>query len=714
MTKPTSEPAATDVINGTVITARTPVLLQRALHPDADPAGTPVFGDATWRLAAALPDRHTSGQALTWVRYPLPLRHSCKLYAFALVNVVDEAPRLPNARTGVPGIKTLTADLGYLHPFTVWLVERGIRRFGDVGQSDLDSYYNHVTDKTGVSTSWKRKAFIAVQRLHAYRRFLPEHDRLPEGPIWGGASAAELADQPAVRKTENSTLRIQPEVMQKLLSAALLVTGTIADDLLPVAQRILAMRALAHQVSAHEQRPRFQGAERNTFSLGHLRRLLCAVTTAGLALPGRRIGDQIVLDHVGFATAGWFDREFLHRNVAGREVIAASGIPIMPGLFTAAEFTQVNDRPWREGDADAPTVLELLRHVTTACFLVIAYLSGLRTGEALNLRRGCISRNPTLGMVFLSGQQMKVSGARQDRSPATIPWVVTEQVADAVSVLEAIAPGPLLFPIEAIGTRDWIVDGAVSSRRAGSLGRDIPAFMRWFDSAVAPMIGHPAIGTDAGGKIVAPRLRRTLAWHIVRRPGGTVAGATQYGHVHTRIIQSYAGRADAGFLDEITFEEFLLRAETLHEDYRRLRHGEHVSGPAADAYRARVQAAERFAGLAITSPAQAATALANPDLQIHHGALLTCVYRPATAACRDDTADGPVWSRCRLTCANAARTDRDIAQLGEHADNLRTDLAIPGIPAPLRERIRDRVAEHERALVAHDTSRPGATSECAQ
>jgi hypothetical protein len=59
-----------------------------------------------------------------------------------------------------------------------------------------------------------------------------------------------------------------------------------------------------------------------------------------------------------------------------------------------------------------------------------------------------------------------------------------------------------------------------------------------------------------------------------------------------------------------------------------------TSGPAADAYRARVGAARRFAGLTITTPAQANHALAAPDLQVHHGALLTCVYRPETAACQ--------------------------------------------------------------------------------
>jgi hypothetical protein len=126
-----------------------------------------------------------------------------------------------------------------------------------------------------------------------------------------------------------------------------------------------------------------------------------------------------------------------------------------------------------------------------------------------------------------------------------------------------------------------------------------------------------------------PRLRRTLAWHIVRRPGGTIAGATQYGHLHTQMIQGYAGGAHSGFLNDITFEQFLHRAEIIHDDSQRRERGEHVSGPAADEYRARVARASTFAGLTVTTKSQINNALSNPDLQIHHGAVVTCVFRRA-------------------------------------------------------------------------------------
>ncbi|MGQ9411193.1 MULTISPECIES: integrase [Mycolicibacterium] len=690
---------------GVQVASDTEVLLNRTLHVEGIRCR---FGDPVWDLSAAIEDRHSAGQAVHWHRFPTPYRHACKLYLFALLNIVDDAPRLDSARSLCPHVKTILGELVPLRRFTMWLVEMRLTSFGQVSAEHLDGYLRHVTETGGVSAGSKRCALQAIKRLHLYRDTVPAHCRLPAGPLWGGASARGLANYESSWGKPNTTPRIHPDVMEPLLSAALMVTNTVAADLLPAARNLLAMRHLAHQIAPDIRRARTRTVSVFETTKAQLECLLAALGRDDAALPGIRTSDTTSVDLMGLAVGGWLHHTELKRMKETPVMLAKCGLPIDVDMLRANIFSTIGTHPWRDEPVDASELVQLLRHVTTACFLVIAYLSGVRTGEALNLRRGCITRGSKLELTFMSGHQLKADDRRRDRSPATIPWVVTDETAHAVSVLEQITVSDLLFPGFELCSQDQFLFGCTRTRTPGSINADITRFIEWFNRDVCPAVSHPLIGADPQGTIQVPRLRRTLAWHIVRRPGGTIAGATQYGHLHTQMIHGYAGGADSGFLDEITFEQFLHRAETIHDDAHRLERGEHVSGPAADEYRARVARVHTFAGLTVTTKSQINSALSNPDLQIHHGAVVTCVFRRATAACLEptDSSAEPSWNRCRLGCVNAARTDRDAANLRQHVIALQRDLATPGLPAPLRERIQTRLIEHRKALTGHESSRP--------
>lgn len=564
------------------------------------------------------------------------------------------------------------------------------------------------TDASGVSAESKRSALQAIKRLHLYRDALPAHCRLPAGPLWGGASARGLAHYESSWDKPNTTPRIHPDVMEPLLSAALAVTHTVAADLLPAARNLLAMRQLAHQIAPDIRRARTRSVSVFETTKGQLECLLAALDRDDASLPGIRTGDVTSVDLMGLAVGGWMHHTEPKRMKETSVLIAKYGLPIDVDMLRINIFSVIGTHSWHEAPVGADELVKLLRHVTTACFLVIAYLSGVRTGEALNLRRGCISRDSKLALTLMSGHQLKAEGPRRHRSPATIPWVVTNETAYAVSVLEQITVSDLLFPGFKLFSEDQFRFGATRTRTPGSINTDITSFIEWFNRDISPALSHPRIGADPDGAIQVPRLRRTLAWHIVRRPGGTIAGATQYGHLHTQMIHGYAGGADAGFLDDITFEQFLHRAEIIHDDSQRLEHGEHVSGPAADEYRARVARASTFAGMTVTTKSQVDSALSNPDLQIHHGAVVTCVFRRETAACLEpsDSSTEPFWSRCRLGCVNAARTDRDAVNLGQHVTALERDLGTLALPVPLWQRIQFRLSEHRKALAEHESSRP--------
>lgn len=696
---------AFEAIAGVHITPHTEVLLRR---PVFIPGRRSRFGDPVWDLSAAIEDRHSAGQAVHWDTFPAEFRHACKLYLFALLNVVDAAPRLDAARSPHPHIKTILAQLVPLRRFTTWLLDCGVTSLDQVSTAHLDRYLLHVTYAAGVSAGTKRSALQAVKRLHLYREVLPLQCQLPGGQLWGGASARGLARYQSSWGKPNTTPRVHPDVMGPLLSAALLVTHTVAADLLPAARNLLAMRGLAHRIAPDIRRARVTTVSLYETTKAQLDSFLMALGHNDAALPGIRTGDTIGVDLRGLAAGGWLNHTELKRMKETPIMIAASGLPIDVNMLRTTTVSSTGARPWRDTPVEADELGALLRHVTAACFLVIAYLSGVRTGEALNLRRGCISRDAKLALTFMSGQQLKAGDLRRDRSPATIPWVVTDETAHAVSVLEQITAGELLFPGFQWCSQEQFLHGSTRTRTPGSINADLTRFIDWFNRDIAPAVSHPPIPADPHGAIQVPRLRRTLAWHIVRRPGGTIAGATQYGHLHTQIIQGYAGGADAGFLDEITFEQFLHRAETLHDDAHRLDRGEHVSGPAAEQYRDRITQARSFAGLTVTTTSQINNALSTPDLQIYHGALVTCVFRRASAACLRpaDSSAAPALTRCRPSCVNVACTDRDAANLRQHIAALQHELDTPGLPEPLRHRVQDRLIEHQKALVEHESSRP--------
>lgn len=511
-----TSPAASHLlhVDGLIIADRCPVLQRRELLPETDPAELPCFGDDRWDLSAAVPDRHSAGQAIHWDIYPAPLRNATKIYVFALVNVVTGAPRLPHARSAVPGIKTIWSDLVYLRVFLHWLVDHRVESFDHVRGEHLLRYLAHIQDQSGVSTAWKRKTLAAVQRLHAYRDVLPATDRLPERRLWGGASAAELAGDPGPRLGENRTPRIHPAVMEPLLSAAMLVIDAIAADLVPAAQQLIRIRALAHRAGGAMPRT---DTSRWQSTVERLERIVTAMVTAGQHLPGRtgRLG-RLEVDLTGLAIATGLERSVLDKGTC-RRILADSRLLLTRDMMRTTMFTPIDGRPWRTEPVEADELLVLLRHLSTASFLAVAYLSGIRTGEVLNLRRGCITRDPTLNLIFLSGQQMKAGPERRERSPKTVPWVVIEPAAQAVALLEQLAPGAVLFPPGEVATPTWIENADTRSRTPGTINSDITAFIDWFNDHLAPTIGHPPI--PATGTARSPRLGCVGPW------SGTSCGA---------------------------------------------------------------------------------------------------------------------------------------------------------------------------------------------
>ncbi|MDT7847361.1 hypothetical protein [Streptomyces justiciae] len=276
----------------------------------------------------------------------------------------------------------------------------------------------------------------------------------------------------------------------------------------------------------------------------------------------------------------------------------------------------------------------------------------------------------------------------------------------AIRVLEHIVPdGALLFDSATH------CDGRVGRTSTGSLGLKtmrgrIEDFVA-FANSTATTLGREAetIPPDPHGAVGTARFRRTLAWHIARRPGGLVALAIQYGHLRTAISGAYASRSRDGIHDLLDVETARATVDALTALQDDLAHGGGISGPAA---RRAIHAATNvgtFTGQIITAR-QARDVLGNPHLTVYDNpnTLLMCVYKPDIALCHRAPAQAaPRLDRCMPACANIARTDNHARQLLARAQQL--EQRAVHLPTPLAERLRANAHKLRQHATRHHDQR---------
>ncbi|MER6282463.1 hypothetical protein [Streptomyces sviceus] len=693
------------------------VLLKRDLRPDADRTRLSCFADTVWDLNAAIFEDHYRATSLNFDLIPAALRLATKHYCWQLLN---------HGRLWVPpGAKRSRISVTTVHLLFVnelqfiidWLAQRGITAFCQITNDLLDAFVDAVLDEEDPLTGTFR-TLTEIRRLWGHREILPPAMRLPQAPPWAGEDTAEILRTGSTARRENRTPRIAEPTMQMLLSWAVRFLEVFADPILAARDEHAAL-----YLRTPEGR-RFTAAQnQNRNRPGDLvpkvHAYLDNLRQQGGALPGSQTPD-------GRRVIRWrylaliLDCADSIKNTGTGRLIAESGLPIGDQALLNTKFTlSCDEGPWHQ-NITYDEVPELARLLSTACFVIVAYLSGARAGEVLNLRRGCVTRDADTGLWLMRGLYFKGSLDRDgNKMPeGTVrpdPWVVIELVASAVAVLERLHPSPLLFPrrLEPFHKR-WVNERRLGDARSdASIAGDLGDFVQWVNLQCTRLGRTDPIPDDGRGPLKASRFRRTLAWFIRRRPRGLIAASIQYGHAHVRMLEGYAGSYESGFPDEYAFQDWLYRLECFAEDEAALAEGEHVSGPAAEAYRTRVAAANReFAGRVLKNERQALDLIGNPLLQIYHGEGMTCVFNPATAACqlRGDANDPrvtPDTDDCRPKCPNLARTDRDIEYVRKKIADLAEIIADPLAPPIRHQRDCHELERLQAVLRGHEE---GATS----
>ncbi|WP_406732545.1 hypothetical protein [Streptomyces sp. NBC_01794] len=362
-------------------------------------------------------------------------------------------------------------------------------------------------------------------------------------------------------------------------------------------------------------------------------------------------------------------------------------------------------------------VNQLVRYLTAACFVVICYLSGMRSGEVLQLRRGCLREDENGGFVLV-GRRSK--GADHVPAPdadetAERPWAVVSAVVPAVEMLESLSDAELLFPPSR--QRTTVRSRRKQAKPTGTMNDDVREFIDWVNERFSGPDG-PAIPPDPTKAVHASRFRRTLAYFVVRRPGGLAAAQAQYGHVKAKVTLGYAGDADTSWMEDLAIEELEMLSEQVDEDLRALDEGEHISGPPAQECRRRVRkASAAFAGRVVNQADNARRLSASKHPDIHHGLGMTCVWRLETAGCREEReAAGldvtePDEQLCRATCTNLAYTDRDIKNKRLELAGWEAAAADRLSPRPLWDRAAAKAAPIRAVIEVHEQDRRGSGQE---
>ncbi|OAR27621.1 hypothetical protein A8W25_05230 [Streptomyces sp. ERV7] len=695
----------------------TVVLAHRPLRDSTDKATLSRFGDPVWHLGPGLLDDQLCPVSENWPRLmPDSLREGFTTCAWVALNTNWPAQLRPGLIDEQPEVLTIHKWIMSMSPFAAWLDTRGFTRLCDVSSRDLGLYKSHVLALTN-STEDKRRLLHAVRVVWGYRDTLPDEHRLPHRRPWGAASADDLVGVKRVQSRYNKTPRIDPVTMDALLAWALRMVEDFGPDIRDAAREARLLLDGRHPATL---------AARDRFSSGSLKGRLAVYVAelhrAGRGLPGtkrrERHGGRLGVDHQHIArmvaSTGPHVKPYDGLLLSMAEDY---GLELESDAYFLGPITgSFQGAPWRDRPIGVREVNQLVRYLTAACFIVICYLSGMRSGEVLQLRRGCL-REDEYGGLVLVGRRSKGSDHDPDPDPEETEeraWAVVGAVAPVVRILESLSDAELLFPPSRQRTTT-VRSRRKQSKPSGTMNDDIREFMGWVNAQFSGR-DDPAIPPDPTKDIHAARFRRTLAYFVVRRPGGLAAAQAQYGHIRAKVTLGYAGDADTSWMEDLALEELEMVSEQVDEDLRALDDGEHVSGPSAQEYRHRVRkSAAVFTGRVVIHADNAQRLLSSKHPDIHHGRGMTCVWRYETAGCREEReaagvdVHGPDEPLCRTACVNLAYTDRDIEDKKRELTRHEAAAADPLSPRPLREREAAKAARARAVIAAHELGRHGSS-----
>lgn len=664
------------------------------------------YGDSVWPLAPMNGNPSADAWAVDWDAFPASLREEFRLIAWTMINgeltgsFLRERAKSWRTRTSAP---IVYQTVWIWRRLATWMQEQGLGTLSLCDSKVMEEYGGSLRE-SGSARNTVHKALIALTRLWAFDGFGP-HPLGVGRPPWDVEGVDDyLPPATSAQGGENLTEELAPETMGPLLVWAIRLVDDYAEDILAAAAE---RRRLSAAASTNVGTPASLAA-----LLSYIEGLLAAdrPLPTVMHVGRRRLNAQYVAGITGASVEQVYKRA--KRGAWKQAVDQRPG----PSPLQTPVTGSIGGQPWRDA-VDFNEALDLLRHLGTACFIVIAYLTGMRPGEVLGLRTDCCpdperGGNGVLPQHMIYGHVYKTACDKDGNHLSTgvlreAPWVAIAPVVHAVRVLERLVPADaLLFDHRAHYLGKGKMQSGDGSLRMATMRDRIEDFVVWANEE-ASALGrhHEVILPDPNGSIGTERFRRTLAWHIARRPGGLVALAIQYGHLRTAVSAGYAARSRDGIHKLLDVETARATIDTVTDLQEDLDDGVGISGPAARRAINAAATAPQFQGTIITA-STARKILSNADLAVYDNpnTLLMCVYNRDRALCHRDTGnDSPSLERCVSSCANIARTDHHAEQLRRRADAL--DKRASRLPGPIGDRLRGNADKLRTLADAHNRTR---------
>lgn len=684
------------------------VLTGLPLRPGFTLADTSQFRDDLWRLEAAVAQAHIRTLVVTFDTVAEPYRRPAKELCLAMLS-----GSLPpgERRQSAVGIRGAFNDV---RRFLNWLADRAAAAHNTAppltsltGVDALD-YHRHLLTLPLGSGS-RENARRAVCLFWRYRACVA--DTLTFDPRRLDGWTMNKAG-----RTENSTGRIPEPVLGPLITWAMRFVDDFSGD-------ILAAGTYLEHYRSQRTNGRYG---RNSGAAEALAQYLAEHENSGQPLPGHRGRPNLQQIAADIGTS----RHGLDTNPSIRKVVLATVAKVGITDYTAMPVTitgRVHGRPWVDSIAHHhPTLshMHLQRMLHIACYIVIAFLSGMRDAEIKHLRRDCLdTTRDAAGIAYRWTVSSLAFKGEADPSGVGAQWVVGAPAARAIAVLEKLhPPGQDFLFSHPPGTqhmrpRDG-TDHALTTK--ATLGQ-LNDFVAWINQYCAEHALAEVIPLINGQRWVLStrQFRRTLAWFIARRPGGSIAGAIAYRHLSIQMFEGYAGTSDSGFRAEVEAEQALARGQDLMALATDYSHSA-ITGPAADEAHRRLEAFDAsaaFAGTVLTDNTRLARLMKRSDPAIYPGTFALCVFDPDKAMCqprpdqRGDTR--PQLGHCQpLDCSNVALTASNLDALCSEHRTLRNELDTrTTLPPLLVHRLRERLRRLEDFLTRHDHPDPRRSTE---